>query len=304
MRSARKSICARNGWLKLFRYDESFAANARERAVAKDFGLSHQTMDVDGARQLEPSLSPVFRHAVHLGRSCKHLQSARGDARLCDAVRRAGRRDRCPAMRARFTAAKGAGVSIRKPDTSMRIRLSLRLGRGRRMCLGPLGIKLPLGLKRGYHRHYTPQGNASLARPVLDADGGYVLAPMEQGIRLTTGAEFAPRDAPPTPVQFDRLMPSAKELFPLGEPVEKEPWMGSRPCFADSASGDRPCAGADRPVARLWSRPLGPDARTCHGASACRNDDRRDTVHRPRALSCGTVCLIIETYRDTLAARP
>ncbi len=56
---------------------------------------------------------------------------------------------------------------------------------------------------------------------MLDADGGYVLAPMEQGIRLTTGAEFAPRDAPPTPVQFDRLMPSAKQLFPLGAPVEE-----------------------------------------------------------------------------------
>ncbi len=114
--------------------------------------------------------------------------------------------------------------------------------------LTPLGIRLPLGLKRGYHRHYKPRGNASLARPVLDADGGYVLAPMEQGIRLTTGAEFAARDAPPTPVQFDRLMPAAEQLFPLGAPVEKEPWMGSRPCFADS----RPVIGRAPGQAGLW----------------------------------------------------
>ena len=58
--------------------------------------------------------------------------------------------------------------------------------------LEPLGIKLPLAVKRGYHRHFRPQGNAALGRPVLDAENGYVLAPMEQGIRLTTGAEFAP----------------------------------------------------------------------------------------------------------------
>ena len=84
-------------------------------------------------------------------------------------------------------------------------------------------------VKRGYHRHSTPQGNASLARPVLDADRGYVLAPMEQGIRLTTGAEFAARDAPPTPVQFDRLMPSATELFPLGTPATTRPgWAAGR----------------------------------------------------------------------------
>ena len=48
---------------------------------------------------------------------------------------------------------------------------------------------------------------------MLDAENGYCLTPMEQGIRLTTGAEFAARDAPPTPVQFERLMPAARELF-------------------------------------------------------------------------------------------
>src|SRR5205823_6480553 len=94
--------------------------------------------------------------------------------------------------------------------------------------LGPLGIKLPLGIKRGYHRHFRPAGNAALTRPVLDAETGYCLAPMEQGIRLTTGVEFAARDAPQTPEQFDRLLPAARELFPLGEPVEASPWMGSR----------------------------------------------------------------------------
>ena len=71
---------------------------------------------------------------------------------------------------------------------------------------------------------------------------------MEQGIRLTTGAEFADRDAKPTPVQFDRLMPAARELFPLGDEVEAQPWMGSRPCFADS----RPVIGRAPKQPGLW----------------------------------------------------
>ena len=69
---------------------------------------------------------------------------------------------------------------------------------------------------------------------MVDAENGYCLAPMEQGIRLTTGAEFADRDAAPTPVQFDRLMPAARELLPLGPRVEEPTWLGRRPCFADS----------------------------------------------------------------------
>jgi len=72
-----------------------------------------------------------------------------------------------------------------------------------------------------------------------------VLAPMEQGIRLTTGVEFAARDAKPTPVQFDRLMPAARELFALGEPVEAQPWLGARPCFADSRPVIGPAPGED-----------------------------------------------------------
>ena len=121
------------------------------------------------------------------------------------------------------------------------------------MCSTPLGIKLPLAVKRGYHRHFRAQGNAALARPVLDAENGYVLTPMEQGIRLTTGVEFAARDAPPTPVQFERLLPAAQELFPLGDPVEAQPfggktWLGARPCFADS----RPVIGRAPGQAGLW----------------------------------------------------
>ena len=69
---------------------------------------------------------------------------------------------------------------------------------------------------------------------IIDTEYGYALSPMEQGIRLTTGAEFAARDAAPTPVQFDRLLPAAKELFPLGEPNESEPWLGRRPNMPDS----------------------------------------------------------------------
>jgi glycine/D-amino acid oxidase-like deaminating enzyme len=85
----------------------------------------------------------------------------------------------------------------------------LALGPWANDVLDPLGVRLPLAVKRGYHRHFRPQGNAMLGRPVLDAENGYCLAPMEQGIRLTTGVEFAARDAPPTPVQLACVLPAA-----------------------------------------------------------------------------------------------
>ena len=114
--------------------------------------------------------------------------------------------------------------------------------------LHPLGIRLPLGIKRGYHLHFRTSGKAALTRPVVDIENGYCMAPMEQGIRLTTGVEFAARTAPPSPVQFDRLLPDARSLFPLAKPIEATPWMGSRPCFADS----RPVIGRAPGHGGLW----------------------------------------------------
>jgi D-lysine oxidase len=96
-----------------------------------------------------------------------------------------------------------------------------------------LGYRFPFGVKRGYHMHFKALGNATLSRPVIDAENGYVLTPMARGIRLTTGAEFALRDAPATPVQLDRAEPLAREIFPLGERVDAEPWLGRRPCLPD-----------------------------------------------------------------------
>src|SRR5262249_43561678 len=59
---------------------------------------------------------------------------------------------------------------------------------------------------------------------------------------------FAARDAPPTPVQLNRVLPFARQLFPLGEPLEALPWMGSRPCFPDS----RPVIGRAPNHGGLW----------------------------------------------------
>ena len=73
---------------------------------------------------------------------------------------------------------------------------------------------------------------SSTTRPSI-SEGGYFLAPMAGGIRLTTGAEFANRDAQKTPVQLERAEPIARAFFPLGERADPEPWMGMRPCTPD-----------------------------------------------------------------------
>jgi D-amino-acid dehydrogenase len=93
------------------------------------------------------------------------------------------------------------------------------------------GYRIPMLEKRGYHRHYA--GGQKLDLPLRDAAFGYVMAPMTRGVRLTTGAELSAPDAKPTPVQLMRAEAAARELIDLGQPVEREPWLGTRPCMPD-----------------------------------------------------------------------
>jgi D-lysine oxidase len=237
----------KNGWLKIYRGEKSFAALAPEFDLAAKFGLPLQALDTAGGQALEPSLNPVFAHAVFWPEAAS-VSNPLGVTR---------------AYAARFTALGGiilSGDARSLHRTGNRWRAETNEGALDAaecvVALGPwtpdllkiLGLSLPLAVKRGYHRHFRATGNAGLSRPILDAEVGYLVTPMEQGIRLTTGAEFAARDADPSPAQFDRIMPRARALFPLGEPADGKTWLGSRPCLPDS----RPVIGRAPGQAGLW----------------------------------------------------
>jgi D-lysine oxidase len=235
------------GLLKVYRTDGGFAALAPELELAASLGVPNVPLDRDAALALEPALAPVFRHAVH----------------WTGAVSVSNPLALTRAYAARFAKLGGLLLtgdarSLHRANPYWRVETAagpldagdvvIALGPWAPDVLSPLGIKLPLAVKRGYHRHFRPQGKATLGRPVFDSENGYVMAPMEQGIRVTTGVEFAARDAAPTPVQFDRLLPAARELFTLGEPVEAQPWLGARPCFPDS----RPVIGRAPRQRGMW----------------------------------------------------
>ncbi len=237
----------KEGWLKVYRTPAAFAATARERELAAEFGLPHEALDRAGALALEPALAPQFVNGIYW----KSSASVTNPLALTRAYI------------ARFTALGGVVLTgdartLHRAADRWRVETDegpvdareavVALGPWATDLLKPMDIDLPLQVKRGYHLHFRPRGNAGLTRPVVDAELGYCVAPMEQGLRLTTGAEFADRDAKPTPVQFDRLLPQARALFPLGEKVEAQPWMGSRPCFADSM----PVIGRAPGQADLW----------------------------------------------------
>src|SRR4051812_13578877 len=237
----------KNGWLKLYRSEAAFGEASREREFSAKFNLPNVVLDPDGALALEPALAPIFRRSVHWPEAASVSDPLA--VTKAYAARFVGLGGVLLTGDARSLRRAGAGWQVDTQEGPLEaVEAVLALGPWTPDLLNPLGLRLPLAVKRGYHQHFPVRGNTGLTRPVVDAELGYCVAPMEQGLRLTTGAEFAARDAPPTPAQLDRLLPAAKELFPLGEAVEAQPWMGSRPCFPDS----RPVIGRAPGHPDLW----------------------------------------------------
>ena len=148
----------KTGWLKLYRSEARFAALQPEFDLAAQFGLPLQALDTAGAQALEPSLNPVFAHAVFWPQAAS-VSNPLGVTRAY-AARFAAlggvTLDRRRALAASRRAIAGGWRPTRAAST--RPRWWSRSGPGRRDLLEPLGLKLPLAVKRGYHRHFRAQG--------------------------------------------------------------------------------------------------------------------------------------------------
>ena len=225
-------LLRRTGWIKLYRSDATLAKAVQELERARQYGVAGDILDASAIAAREPNLTGDFAGAVHfpdpgfvpdpggLTKAYAALFGRKGGRFLVGDARtleQSGTRWRVATLEGTITARE----------------VVVAMGPWSDQIFAPLGYSIPLNVKRGYHIHLAPRGNAVLHHPVLDTDRGFLLAPMNRGIRLTTGAEFARRDAPPTPVQVERALPKAHALFPLGDPVEAQPWKGARPCLPD-----------------------------------------------------------------------
>jgi D-amino-acid dehydrogenase len=238
----------RNGWLKVFRSaqerDKRFAEAEHLRHA---FGVNSQALDAAGLRSVEPYLDASLAGALHWIDPI----SVADPQRLAHAYLRHFERLGGTFVRGDATSLRSEGHGWRMDSRDGPVTSStavIALGPWSDTLTSALGYSLPLAVKRGYHMHYAASGVAELAHPVLDAERGYVLAPMQSGIRLTTGAEFALRDATRTAVQLARAEPIARTLFPLGDRLDREPWMGARSCTPDML----PIVGSAGRHRNLW----------------------------------------------------
>jgi D-lysine oxidase len=229
---AARALVQQKGWIRCLRTEESQRQAIAEARLLDKYGVDYAVLTGAQLRELEPHVSEKIIGAIHLRGSPTSSDPGRLTKAYADLLRRKG--GRFLTADARRLAEQPSGWSLSSENGPITASEAVvALGPWSDDVFRPLGYDIPLAVKRGYHMHYGVRGNATLSHPLHDRDGGYALVPMSKSIRLTTGIEFADRDAPPNPVQLARDEPLARELFPLGERLEPAPWLGRRPCLPD-----------------------------------------------------------------------
>jgi D-amino-acid dehydrogenase len=233
------------GWLKAWRGD-AVAAAKLEQALLTEFGIASELLDRQGISAIEPGILPVYKVGL------LHSQTASVDSpgEVVKAYARmfAGVGGDLRQSNVKSIVPDGERWRVVLADGEILARhVVVALGPWSADLLRPLGYRVPLAFERGYHREFKPNPARTLQRPIHDADGSFLMTPMEQGVRVTSGVELTGRDAPSSFVQLDQVVPLAREVVEFGDAVG-DTWRGSRPTLPDSL----PMIGPVPRHAGLW----------------------------------------------------
>lgn len=226
------ALIEKKGWMVLYRTPERRDKAFAEAAGDARYGVGSAQLDSAALARAEPGLKLPLAGALHwtdpwtvrdpgalVAAYAAYFQQLGGTVATGDAM---------------SLNASGSGWNVTtSPGPVSAADIVVALGPWSKALTERLGYRLPLFVKRGYHREYGYAPGVELNHPLLDTETGYLLAPMQRGVRLTTGAEFARIDAPKNPAQVDGTEAVARQLLDFGERLDADMWMGARPATPD-----------------------------------------------------------------------
>lgn len=242
-------LIRKDGYIDVFRTTRALETEIRqaERDAAR-FGVEYRVLDARALAALEPDLAFDLAGAIQWTQPWSSVSPGGLVAAYANAFKANGGRLVQAELKSLTQQPHGWQAQI-EGETLSAEQVVLAMGPWSAQWLATQGVSVPLFVKRGYHMHYGTRDGAELKHWLMDAETGYLLAPMQAGIRLTTGAELAQHASAPRYQQLEAAEAVAREFFPLGERLDPEPWMGGRPCMPDM----KPVIGPVRKLPGLWS---------------------------------------------------
>ena len=226
-------LVKRVGQLHLYSSSEAFAADAGGRNIRRELGCNLSELGEDEIRQMEPTLAPIFKHAVHFP-DHGHCTDPHG---LVDALAGAFKRNGGEIVEAKvrgIEAGPDRATAIETSRGRMAVdELVVAAGAWSKPLAAAIGHRVPLESQRGYHALVAEPAVAP-NRNLMWAEKKFVATPMDKGVRFAGTVEIAGLDAPPDYQRADILLGHGRKMFPGLKGGEVTRWMGHRPCLPDT----------------------------------------------------------------------
>lgn len=223
----------RNGGLYAFTDEAALAEAAQLARRQAEFGIRVEMIGPQELLELEPALQDRFAGAAFHPDAAHISDPLELTLALFEAALARG---------AGFEKAEVQNVSLGErpsligPDGWQRVvdRAVIAAGAWSKPLAAALGDKVPLDTERGYNVSF-PGITGVTSRPIGFEGHGFVMTPLDSGLRIGGAVEFGGFDAPPNHARTRALYDKAAG-FVDGLPVFEsgQLWMGFRPSLPDS----------------------------------------------------------------------
>ena len=201
--------------------------------IRKKLGVQQKILNPKEVHDLEPNLKPFYDGGVFY----EYARHARNPKKIIeklftDFLKKGGKFKKTNINKINFKDQKP--ILITENDNILFDKVVIACGAFSKKLTDKLDEKIPLDTERGYHIHFKNYSNL-LSRPVVWADRGFGITPMEQGLRVVGTVEFGGLENPLSKSRIKNLILNAKDMLnglPENEDHEDE-WLGFRPTLPD-----------------------------------------------------------------------
>ena len=210
--------------------DKDLKSRELEIRVRDELGVKQQLVNKDEIRDLEPNIKPFYDGGVYYD----YARHARNPRKILvklfqNFLDKGGKFLKLNIQNVDFDGEKP--VLRSEAQRFIFDKLVIACGAFSKRLTDKLHENIPLDTERGYHVHFKDCDHL-ISRPVVYADRGFGMTPMEQGLRVVGTVEFGGLQNPLSKSRIKNLILNAKDMLD-GLPEHKDEWLGFRPSLPD-----------------------------------------------------------------------
>ena len=210
--------------------DQNLASRELEISIRKEIGVEQQILTPKEIHDLEPNIKPFYHGGVYYS----YARHARNPKKILLKLF-----DNFLKKDGKFLKINIQSLNIEeeKPVLKSEVqsfsfdKVVIACGAFSKKLTDNLNEKIPLDTERGYHVHFKDCEHL-ISRPVVFANRGFGITPMEQGLRVVGTVEFGGLNNSLSKSRIRNLINGAKYMLD-GLPKHEDEWLGFRPSLPD-----------------------------------------------------------------------